>query len=55
MESKLIYKNSTKLIRIDAEIHRLLKVKASRSKMTIKELVETYLANLLAVDNKQTK
>lgn len=45
-------KNLTKQIRIDAGLHQLLKVKAAKSGMSIKTLLEGYLAELLAVGNK---
>ena len=37
-------KNSTKQIRIDAELHKLLKIKASELSMSIKTLLEGYIA-----------
>lgn len=43
-------KNSTKQIRIDTGYHTLLKIKAAKSGMSIKTLLEGYLAELLAVD-----
>lgn len=45
-------KNLTKQIRIDAGLHKLLKVKAAKSGMSIKTLLEGYLADLLAVDDR---
>ena len=53
MENRQIDKNLTKQIRIDAELHQLLKVKAARAGISIKTLVEGYLADLLAVDDKK--
>lgn len=47
--SKQINKNPTTLVRIDAELHRLLKVKAATEKTTIRVLVEGALAELLSV------
>lgn len=44
------YRNSTKQIRIDSGYHALLKIKAAKSGMSIKTLLEGYLADLLAVD-----
>ena len=38
--SKQINKNPTTLIRIDAELHRLLKIKAAGERTTIRTLVE---------------
>jgi len=38
---------TTKQVRIDAGLHRLLKVKAAESSTTIRELLEGYLAELL--------
>lgn len=40
----------TKDIRIDTGLHRLLKMKASEASLTIKQLLELYLADILAVD-----
>lgn len=42
--------NSTKQIRIDAGLHQILKIKAAKAGMSIKTLLEGYLADLLAVD-----
>ncbi len=42
--SRKIDKNSTKQIRIDAGLHRLLKIKASEHSMSIKTLLEGYVA-----------
>jgi hypothetical protein len=41
-------KNPTKQIRIDTGLHRILKVKAAKSGMTIKMLLEEYLTELLS-------
>ncbi len=43
-------KNSTKQVRIDAGLHQLLKIKATRAGVSIKTLLEGYLAELLAVE-----
>ncbi len=48
--SKQINKNPTTLIRIDAELHRLLKIKAAGERTTIRTLVEGTLADLLSVE-----
>lgn len=42
-------KKSTKQVRIDAGLHQLLKVKAAESSMTIRELLEEHLIDLLEV------
>lgn len=47
--NRQIDKKLTKQIRIDAGVHQLLKIKAARAGMTIKTLLEGYLADLLAV------
>lgn len=47
MKSIQVDKNLTKQVRIDAGLHQLLKVKAARSGMSIKTLLEQYLADLL--------
>lgn len=46
--SKQINKNPTTLVRIDVELHRLLKIKAATEKTTIRVLVEGALAGLLS-------
>lgn len=50
MKKLLSDKNSTKQIRIDAGLHQLLKIKAAKAGISIKTLLEGYLAELLAVD-----
>lgn len=40
----------TKQIRIDAGLHQLLKLKATKEGKSIKTLLEGYLADLLAVE-----
>ena len=47
-------KNYTKQIRIDKGYHTLLKIKAAKSEMSIKTLLEEYLAELLAVEEGKT-
>lgn len=51
MKSKQSYKNITKQIRIDAGLHRLLKIKASERSMSIKTLLEGYIAEGLYQDD----
>jgi hypothetical protein len=46
-------KNSTKQIRIDTGLHKLLKKKAIDEGMTVKSVLEDYLMDLLAVDNQK--
>ncbi|MBI3379355.1 hypothetical protein HY029_01210 [Candidatus Gottesmanbacteria bacterium] len=53
MTNPQIDRKSTKQVRIDSELHRLLKVKAAKSGMTIKNLLEEYLADLLGVPENQ--
>ncbi len=48
--SKQVNKNPTTLVRIDAGLHRLLKIKAATEKTTIRTLVEGVLAELLFVE-----
>lgn len=43
-------KKASKQIRIDSGLHRLLKMKAAKQGVTIKSLLEDYLADILAVD-----
>lgn len=45
--SRQIDKKLTKQIRIDTGYHTLLKVKAAKSGMSIKTLLEGYIADLL--------
>lgn len=49
--SKQIYKNPTSLVRIDTELHRLLKIKAAEEKTTIRTLIEGKIAEILEVKN----
>ena len=51
MKSRIIDKKTTKQVRIDAGLHRLLKAKAAKSGMTIKSLFQGYVEDLLAVEN----
>lgn len=41
--SKFVYKKITKLIRINSELHRVLKVAAAREGLTLKALIENFL------------
>lgn len=50
MKKLQIDKKSTKQIRIDAGLHILLKLKATKAGVSIKTLLEGYLADLLAVE-----
>lgn len=47
MKSQLVNQNMTKHIKIDAGLHKLLKIKAAKSGMTIKTLLEGYVAEIL--------
>ena len=47
--SRQIDKKSSMQVRIDASLHRLLKIKAAKTGRSIKELVEEGLAEVLAV------
>lgn len=49
MDNRQIDKKSSKQVRIDAGLHQLLKIKAAKSGVTIKTLLEEYLADILAV------
>ena len=44
------YQRTTKQVRIDGGLHRLLKIKAAKSDMTIREILEGYLSEVLAVE-----
>ena len=48
--SKQVTKNPTTLVRIDAGLHRLLKIKAAAENTTIRTLIEGVLADLLSVE-----
>lgn len=48
--SKQVNKNPTTLVRIDAGLHRLLKIKAAGEGTTIRTLAEGALAELLSVE-----
>jgi len=55
MENKELQKRqsdqrTTKQVRIDVGLHHLLKVKAAESRMTIRDFLEGYLADILAVE-----
>jgi hypothetical protein len=50
MKNRQIDKNKTKQVRIDSGLHQLLKIYASQSGMSIKELLEDCLSELLAMD-----
>ena len=47
--SKQVNKNLTKLVRIDAGYHKLLKLRATNECRSIKELVENILSEVLCV------
>lgn len=49
-ESRQIDKKLTKQVRIDIGYHTMLKIKAAKSGMSIKTLLESYLAELLTVE-----
>lgn len=50
--SRQSYENLTKQIRIDAGYHTLLKIKAAKSGMSIKTLVEGYIIDILDEEKK---
>lgn len=47
MENRQIDRKTTKQIRIDSGLHQLLKIKAAKSGMSIKTLLEGCVADLL--------
>lgn len=49
IESKQVNKKSTSLVRIDAELHRRLKIMAATEKTSIKTLIEGVIAELLTL------
>jgi len=50
MKKRQIDKKTTMQVRIDSGLHQLIKVKASTLGISIKTLIEGYLAEILAVD-----
>jgi len=48
--NRKIDKKTTKQVVIDEGLHRLLKKKAAEQGVTIKSILEDYLADILAVD-----
>jgi predicted HicB family RNase H-like nuclease len=48
MNNRQIDQRTTKQIRIDAGLHQLLKIKAAKSGMSIKTLLEGYVVDGLA-------
>ena len=50
-DKNIVDKKTTKQVRIDNGLHRLLKIKSTKSKKSIKELIEGCLVELLAIDN----
>jgi len=53
MTNRQIDKKTTKQVRIDIGIHQMLKVKAAKAGVSIRELVEGCLAELLEVKNEK--
>lgn len=51
MTNLQIDNKSTKQVRIDSGLHKLLKVKAAKRGVSIKTLLEECLTDLLSVDN----
>lgn len=49
MKSQQSDKKTTKQVRIDAGLHKLLKIKAAEASTTVKALLEECLAELLEV------
>jgi len=49
MQKRQSDKKASKQVRIDAGLHKLLKIKATEETTTIKRLLEGYLAELLEV------
>lgn len=54
MQNRQIDTKKTKQIRIDTELHRLLKIKAAQDKTTIKALLEGVLSEILSVEKEAT-
>ncbi len=51
MKNRKIDEKSTKQVVIDKELHKMVKIEATKSDMTIRELVENALAEYLYVNN----
>lgn len=49
-DSKQVNKNLTKLVRIDAGYHKLLKLRATNECRSIKELIEVILGDVLSLE-----
>lgn len=49
MQNRQIDNKKTKQIRIDAEVHRLLKIKAAEEKTTVKKIIEQIVEELLGI------
>lgn len=47
MESRQSDKNPSKQIRIDSGLHQLLKIKSAKAGVSIKTLLEGYIADIL--------
>ncbi len=53
MTNRQIDKKTTKQVRIDAGLHQMLKIKSAKAGVSIRTLLEGYLANLLAVKKEE--
>jgi len=51
--NKQVNRKVTKLVRIDASIHKLLKIRAAESGETLGSLIEGSLGEMLGVKNKK--
>lgn len=51
MKRQQIDQRSTKQVRIDTGLHKLLKLKATEAGISIKGLLEEFLAEILAVES----
>ncbi len=54
MKNRQIDQKTTRQVRIDKGLHKMLKIYAAESGMTIKALLEDYLSDLLAIDKNKT-
>ena len=50
MKNRQIDKKPTMQVRINSDLHRLLKIKAAKTNRSIKQIVEEQLAELLTAD-----
>jgi len=50
-QKRQVDQRTTKQVRIDSGLHQLLKIRAAQQNMSIRELLESYLAEMLELKN----